>query len=174
MLLLGSLSMREFREFNYLWKNPPDRWTEARRLQQVFGYLKVSDVSHVFSMNGMLDSQLVFYSDEKVISRWTNPLARYPAYVKEVDRALSNGEKVAVVGYTHTSGAPGLLGHSDLHRRARRDGRESRVDFHGGRQILRLRRRRPGTAQEAGFPILGLRTMRKRGVLFAVIISLAV
>ena len=107
MLLLGALSMREFREFNYLWKNPPDRWTEARRLQQVFGYLKVSDVSHVFSMNGMLDSQLVFYSDEKVISRWTNPLARYPAYVKEVDRALSNGEKVAVVGYTHTSGAPG-------------------------------------------------------------------
>jgi hypothetical protein len=107
MLLLGALSMREFREFNYLWKNPPDRWTEGRRLQQVFGYLKVSDVSHVFSMNGMLDSQLVFYSDEKVISRWTNPLARYPAYVKEVDRALANGEKVAVVGYTHTSGAPG-------------------------------------------------------------------
>jgi hypothetical protein len=90
-----------------LWKNPPNRWTEARRLQQVFGYLKVSDVSHVFSMNGMLDSQLVFYSDEKVISRWTNPLARYPPYVKDVDRALASGEKVAVVGYTHTSGAPG-------------------------------------------------------------------
>jgi hypothetical protein len=107
VLLLGSVSMREFREFNYLWKNPPDRWTEARRLQQVFGYLKVMDVRHVFSMNGMLDSQLVFYSDEKVISRWTNPRARYPAYVKEVDRALASGEKVAVVGYTHTSGAPG-------------------------------------------------------------------
>jgi hypothetical protein len=107
MLLLGSLSMREFSEFNYLWKNPPNRWTEARRLQQVFGYLKVSDVSRVFSMNGMLDSQLVFYSDEKVISRWTNPRARYPAYVKAVDRALADGEKIAVVGYTHASGAPG-------------------------------------------------------------------
>jgi hypothetical protein len=107
MLLLGSVSMREFRDFNFLWKNAPNRWTEARRLQQVFGYLTVMDVSRVFSMNGMLDSQLVFYSDEKVISRWTNPLARYPAYVKEVDRALANGEKVAVVGYTHASGAPG-------------------------------------------------------------------
>jgi len=107
VLLLGSLSMREFREFNYLWKNPPNRWTEARRLQQVFGYLKVKDVSRVFSMNGMLDSQLVFYSDEKVLSRWADPLGRYPAYVKEVDRALANGEPVAVVGYTHTSGAPG-------------------------------------------------------------------
>jgi len=107
VLLLGSLSMREFREFNYLWKNPPNRWTEARRLQQVFGYLKVKDVSRVFSMNGMLDSQLVFYSDEKVLSRWADPLGRYPAYVKEVDRALADGETVAVVGYTHTSGAPG-------------------------------------------------------------------
>ena len=107
MLLLGSLSMREFSEFNYLWKNPPNRWTEARRLQQVFGYLKVMDVSRVFSMNGMLDPQLVFYSDEKVLSRWTHPRGRYPAYVKEVDRALANGGRVAIVGYTHTSGAPG-------------------------------------------------------------------
>jgi hypothetical protein len=106
-LLLGSLSMREFREFNYLWKNPPNRWSEARRLQQVFGYLKVKDVSRVFSMNGMLDSQLVFYSDEKVLSRWADPLGRYPVYVKEVDRALANGEPVAVVGYTNPSGAPG-------------------------------------------------------------------
>ena len=107
VLLLGSLSMREFSGFNYLWKNPPDRWTEARRLQQVFGFLKVSGVRRVFAMNGMLDSQLVFYSDEQVLSRWANPLGRYPPYGKEVDRALASGEKVAVVGYTHGSGAPG-------------------------------------------------------------------
>jgi hypothetical protein len=107
MLLLGALSMREFREFNYLWKNPPNAWTEARRLQQVIGYLKVKDVRRVFSMNGLLDSQLVFYSNEQVLSRWTDPLGRYPAYVKEVDRALASGEPVALVGYTNTSGAPG-------------------------------------------------------------------
>jgi hypothetical protein len=107
VLLLGSLSMCEFSAFNFLWTNPPARWSEARRLQQVFGYLKVKDVSRVFSMNGMLDSQLVFYSDEKVLSRWTTPLARYPRYLEEVDRALARGEPVAVVGYTHTSGAPG-------------------------------------------------------------------
>ena len=106
MLLLGSLSMREFSEFNYLWKNPPNRWTEARRLQQVIGYLKVKDVSHVFSMNGLLDSQLMFYSNEQVLARWTYPISRYPAYSTTVNRALTNGEPVAVVGYTHTSGAP--------------------------------------------------------------------
>ena len=31
VLLLGLLSMREFREFNFLWKNPPHSVTEARR-----------------------------------------------------------------------------------------------------------------------------------------------
>jgi hypothetical protein len=107
LLLLGSLSMREFREFNYLWNNPPDRWSERKRLQQVFGYLTVKDVSHVFSMNGLLDTQLVFYSDEKILARWTNPVGKYHPYVKEVNRALAAGEPVAVVGYTHTSGAPG-------------------------------------------------------------------
>jgi hypothetical protein len=107
VLSLGSLSMREFSEFNYLWKNPPNRWTEARRLQQVIGYLKVKDVSRVFSMNGLLDSQLMFYSNEQVLARWTYPISRYPAYSTTVNRALTNGEPVAVVGYTHTSGAPG-------------------------------------------------------------------
>jgi hypothetical protein len=106
-LLLGALSMREFREFNYLWKNPPERWAERKRLQQVFGYLKVKDVTHVFSMNGLLDTQLVFYSDEKILARWTHPVGKYHPYVKEVNRALADGEPVAVVGYTHTSGAPG-------------------------------------------------------------------
>jgi hypothetical protein len=107
MLLLGAASMREFSEFNYLWKNPPNHWTEARRLQQVINYLKLRDVRRVFSMNGLLDSQLVFYSDEQLLSRWADPVGRYPAYVREVDRALADGETVALVGYTNTSGAPG-------------------------------------------------------------------
>jgi hypothetical protein len=69
--------------------------------------LKVKDVNRVFSMNGLLDSQLMFYSNEQVLARWTYPVSRYPAYSTTVDRALSSGEKVAVVGYTHASGAPG-------------------------------------------------------------------
>jgi hypothetical protein len=64
-------------------------------------------VRHVFSMNGLLDTQLIFYSDEKVVSRWAMARDRYPPYVSEVDRALADGEPVAVVGYTNASGAPG-------------------------------------------------------------------
>ncbi len=106
MVLLGSASAREFRAFNFLWTNPPQRWSEAKRLQQVFNYLQVKDVRRVFSKNGMLDTQLSFYSNERVISR-SDPLGKYPPYVKEVDRALASGEPVAVVGYTNQSGAPG-------------------------------------------------------------------
>jgi hypothetical protein len=107
IVLLGAVSMREFSVFNYLWTNPPRRLTEARRLQQLFAYLRTKDVRHVLSMNGMLDSQLTFYSNETIISRWADPQGRYPPYVKEVDRAVANGEPVAVVGYTNQSGAPG-------------------------------------------------------------------
>src|SRR4051812_19940176 len=72
ILALGSASMIEFRGFNWLWQNPPDRWSEAKRLQQVINYLEVKDVSHVFSMNGLLDSQLTFFSNERIVSRWTD------------------------------------------------------------------------------------------------------
>ena len=107
VLLLGSASMREFRDFTYLWRNVPTSLSENERLQQVIAYLKAEGVRHVFSMNGLLDSQLIFYSDEKVVSRWAMGRDRYLPYVDEVDRALADGEAVAVVGYTNTSGAPG-------------------------------------------------------------------
>jgi hypothetical protein len=107
VLLLGSLSMREFSQFNFLWTNPPRRLTETRRLRLVIDHLKESGVRYAFSMNGLLDPQLVFYSDEQVLSRWSDWTGRYPAYVAEVDRALARGETVAVVGYTNASGAPG-------------------------------------------------------------------
>jgi hypothetical protein len=106
MIVLGSASANEFKAFNFLWTNPPQRWSEAKRLQQVFNYLQVKDVRRVFSKNGMLDTQLSFYSNERVLSR-SDPLGKYPPYVKEVDRALASGETVAVVGYTNQSGAPG-------------------------------------------------------------------
>jgi len=61
--------MREFSEFNFLWKNPPNRLTETRRLRRVINYLKASGVRYAFSMNGLLDPQLDFYSDEEVLAR---------------------------------------------------------------------------------------------------------
>ena len=107
VLLLGAVSMFEFKGFSYLWKNPPSGLTEARRMRRIVSYLRVSGVSHVFSMNGLLEWQLMFYSDEEVLARYAAWNDRYPAYVSAVDRALANGQAVAVVGYTDGSGAPG-------------------------------------------------------------------
>ena len=104
---LGSLSMFEFRAFTFLWRNPPNSWSEEKRLQQVIAYLKLKGARHVFSMNGLLESQLIFYSHEDVIARYQKSWDRYPEYVRAVDDALADGKTVAVVGYTSTSGLPG-------------------------------------------------------------------
>jgi hypothetical protein len=106
-LVAGSVSMYEFRNFAYLWTNPPNSLSEARRLRLVINALTSRDVRHVCSMNGLLDTQLMFYGDERVISRWSNASDRHPACVDEVNRAIARREPIAVVGYTNTSGAPG-------------------------------------------------------------------
>ena len=107
MLVAGTISLYEFRNFSYLWPNPPGSMAESKRLQFVISALASSGVRHVFSMNGLLDTQIIFYSDEKTIARWSNPNDRRPAYVAEVNRALAAGEPIGVIGYTNTSGAPG-------------------------------------------------------------------
>ena len=106
-LLLGAVSMGEFRNFMPLWKNPPASQSENARMRRLFAYLGVEGVSHVFSMNGLLVTQLTFYSDEKIEARWAAYDERYQPYVEDVDHALAAGERVAVVGYMNTSGAPG-------------------------------------------------------------------
>jgi hypothetical protein len=107
LLVLGLLSMREFRQFAFLWTNPPNSLTEAARLQRLLDYVKSRGAMHVFSMNGLLSPQLIFYSNEEVLSRSTYLTDRYPPYVEAVDRALKDGRPIAVVGYTDDSGAPG-------------------------------------------------------------------
>jgi hypothetical protein len=99
VLLLGALSMIEFREFSFMWKNPKNSLSETARLKQVVDYMRAKGVRHAFSMHPLLQWQLMFYSDEQVISRWTTELERYPAYVREMDGAVADGEPIALVGY---------------------------------------------------------------------------
>jgi hypothetical protein len=106
-LAAGTVSLYEFRNFSFLWNNAPGALSESRRLMLVINALTSRGVRHVFSMNGLLDTQLIFYSDERVVSRWASADDRHPAYLAEVNRALAAGEPVAVVGYTNESGAPG-------------------------------------------------------------------
>ena len=47
---------------------------------------------------------LVFYSGERVAARWLDPVDRLPELPRDVDRALREGKKVAIVGWTRQIG----------------------------------------------------------------------
>jgi hypothetical protein len=110
LLLTGGVAMREFSAFSFLWKNPPGSLSEKARLDTVIGNLRAHGVTRAFVMNGLLNYQIMFYSDEQVLARWTDSAGRYPAYGAAVDAALARGDRVAVVGYLPTSGVPGCEG----------------------------------------------------------------
>ena len=94
----------EFRNYAFLWDSPANGWSEAKRMQTLIGHIQAKGIRHVFSLNGLLQWQLMLYSDERIVSRSTAERDRYPEYVTEVDRALDDGSAVAVVGYVHTMG----------------------------------------------------------------------
>jgi hypothetical protein len=100
MLALQAAAMTEFARYSYMWwTNPAGTPSEARTLQKVIGHLRSRGVTHAFAMNALLQWTITFYSRETVIARWKMMRERYPPYVAEVDRALDNGEPIAIVGY---------------------------------------------------------------------------
>ena len=102
---IGAVSMNEFARFTYMWwKNPRGGMSEAARLEAVIDHLKANGVRHALSTNALLQWQLMFYSREEIISRWTSPRDRYPPYISEVDRAVTGGKKLGVVGYVGYTG----------------------------------------------------------------------
>lgn len=65
----------------------------------IIDYLQKQEVQHVFVTYAVLDFQLIFYSDEKIMARTRWYPGRYPPYFTEVDNAFFSGKNVAVVGY---------------------------------------------------------------------------
>ncbi len=100
VLVLEAVSMTEFARYSYMWwTNSPGSPSETRTLKKVVGHLRSRGVTHVFAMNALLQWPITFYSGETVIARWKAGRDRYPPYIEEVDRALDDGETVAIVGY---------------------------------------------------------------------------
>jgi hypothetical protein len=106
VLALQAVSMNEFAHYTYMWwTNSKDSPSEARTLRKVIDQMRSRGVTHAFAMNALLQWTITFYSRETVIARWKADVDRYPAYVKEIDRALDAGEPVAIVGYVgYTNG----------------------------------------------------------------------
>jgi hypothetical protein len=100
VVILQAMSMGEFAHFSYMWwTNSSSSPSEAHTLETVIDTMRSNGAGYAFSMNALLQWQIMFYSRESVIARWTPEVDRYPLYVTEVDRALGHGERVAIVGY---------------------------------------------------------------------------
>lgn len=93
LLCLGAFEMPEFRPIN------PDTTSNlGNELRGLLSSLEANQVEAVYSVNGLLQWQIMFYSNEKIPARYASPTDRYPAYPAKVDSILANGGRTALVG----------------------------------------------------------------------------
>ena len=76
---------------------PPNAHREAE-LQGLVRGLEGREVAGAYSMDAMLQWQILFYGKEKIPVRFASPLDRRPEYPRQVDAALAAGRTVALVG----------------------------------------------------------------------------
>jgi hypothetical protein len=96
---LGTRSMMEFKNFTFLSVVQSPQMSEEERMEAFLSYLRANGIQHTFSINPLLQWQIMFYSGERIISRWMSDTDRYPKYPREVDEAMAEGRKTALVGY---------------------------------------------------------------------------
>ncbi len=76
---------------------PSDTHQEAE-LRTLIRELEERQVAGVYSMDALLQWQLLFYGNESFPVRFASPVDRRPEYPREVDAALAAGRPVALVG----------------------------------------------------------------------------
>jgi hypothetical protein len=64
--------------------------------------LEAQDIHHVYSLDPMLQWNIIFSSQENIIARWSDPRDRLPEYPLQVDQTLFAGGNVAIVGTAET------------------------------------------------------------------------
>lgn len=82
-----------------LFKNYEFSNTSKADLKQFISHLEQENIHHVFCMRGLLLWQILFYSNEHIISRYYQLQDRYPEYVEKVNKAFREGKRTAVIGY---------------------------------------------------------------------------
>lgn len=95
---LGTISMTEFKKFTPFPQPLSAQRNEEERIEALISYLKASGIQYTFSVGAGLEWQIMFYSKESIISRWFSDTDRYPKYPREVDEALAQGKKTALIG----------------------------------------------------------------------------
>ncbi len=90
-IVLGAISMYSFKNYFYESKS---------ELLSLIDELESEKVEYMYCKGGLLQWQIMFYSNEHIIGRYTPNTDRYPEYVERVSNAVSTpNSKIALVGY---------------------------------------------------------------------------
>ena len=63
--------------------------------------LEAKNIHFVYSRAGLLQWQITFYSNERVISRYTRANDRYPKYIDFVNHAWAQEKGTAIIDYSN-------------------------------------------------------------------------
>jgi hypothetical protein len=96
--LSGALSLLETGGPTPFRAGPRGSSLEAKAIDTLVERLRSHGIAHAYSVDPILQWNVIFGSAEKVEARWISPVDRYPAYPRSVDEALLGGEPVALVG----------------------------------------------------------------------------
>jgi hypothetical protein len=88
--IAGSFALYSFRDYTFVPFTRADLHSSIR-------YLEQHHVRYVFSNDGLLEWQLMYYSDEQIICRESNLKDRLPAYVRQVNDAYRHAPQTTAV-----------------------------------------------------------------------------
>lgn len=92
-VLVGAYSMYDFK--NYKEGN-------KARLTTLIKEVEDRKIKYVYCEGGLLQWEMMFYSNEQLIARFLSNVDRYPEYIRRVDNAFSNPKnRIGLVGYLH-------------------------------------------------------------------------
>lgn len=91
ILVISGLSIYNFRDFAY---------SEKSKITDVVETAQAKDVKYVFCEGGLLQWQLIFYSNESIIARYRGMTDRFQPYIDTVNAAFFRSDPgVGLVGY---------------------------------------------------------------------------
>lgn len=100
-LLSGFISTYSFKNYKFEG-NSNDKLCGKKQIDSIVEFLQQNKTHYTFTTGALFQWQLMFYSNEEIISRYIYSTDRYPEYVERVNNALENGQNTAFIDCNYT------------------------------------------------------------------------
>ncbi len=90
IIVLGNISLYSFK--NYSLESKPE-------LISLIKGIEAKKTTHVYCDGGLLQWEIMFYSNERIIARYKSSIDRYQQYIEQVDEAFNKNIPTGLVGY---------------------------------------------------------------------------